>query len=68
MDLEALDCLREAVVDDDHLRSQLLSARDRVGFIAKVVEIAQSRGFELSADEVSEALRDERRQRYERWV
>jgi hypothetical protein len=64
----ALEDLRALVVDDPRLRRRLLSARDRPSFLNEVVAVAHEHGYELSTDEVAEALRVARRQSLERWV
>ena len=49
--------LRRIVVDDRLLRDRLLSAPDRQAFILGVIEIAQQRGLDVSADQVIARLR-----------
>jgi hypothetical protein len=65
---DALDDLRRLVVDDPLLRSRLLGAVDRQAFIGTVIDVAESRGIDVSVDAVVEALAAARRQRQERWV
>lgn len=60
--------LRRIVVDDRLLRDRLLSAPDRQAFIVGVIEIAQERGLDVSADQVVAGLRAARLRRRERWV
>jgi hypothetical protein len=45
-----------------------VSTSDRGAFITEVIDVAQERGIELSAEQVVEGLRAARRRRLERWV
>jgi hypothetical protein len=65
---DALDHVRDLVVDDRALRDRLLSARDERAFVAELIEIARERGIELSHDAVDAGLSAARRRRRERWV
>jgi hypothetical protein len=67
-DEDGLDDLRRLVVDDPLLRDRLVSTSDRGAFITEVIDVAQERGIELSAEQVVEGLRAARRRRLERWV
>ncbi len=59
---------REIAVVDQGIREALLAERDTEQFIARVVELAHSRGCEVTAAEVREALRAARRSWLERHV
>lgn len=65
---EGLDAFRQAVLDDPELQAQLLATPDRPLFVAAVVERARDRGFDVSPDDVEEALRDARREWTLRWI
>ena len=65
---DALEALRDLVVDDPILRRRLLDAPGRPEFAATVVAIARERGLDLDGDEVLGALRAERRRQSQRWV
>jgi hypothetical protein len=64
----ALDELRRAVVDDPRLRERLLAAPNHEAFIAEVINLARSRGIDLTPAAVSEGLAAARRDRRARWV
>lgn len=59
---------REAVLDDRELQDGLREIDDRAEFTRLVVRQADERGFELTADDVEEALHSGRRAWIERWI
>lgn len=65
---EALAGFHHVVLGDPVLQRELLAAGERGGFVALVVERAQGRGWDVSADDVEEGLREGRRAWRERWV
>lgn len=44
------------VVDDPTLKTQLKACGDRSEWVARAAEISEARGYNLSADDIAEAL------------
>ena len=59
---------REIAVADTAIREALLKVRDPEQFIEQVVQLARSRGCQLTSGEVRDALRFARRSWFERHV
>ena len=59
---------REAVLDDRELQDGLRKIDDRAEFTRQVIRHADERGFELTVDDIEEALRSGRRAWIERWI
>ena len=59
---------REAVLNDRELQDGLRKIDDRAEFTRQVIRHADERGFELTVDDIEEALRSGRRAWIERWI
>ena len=57
------------VVLADHGLTRLLLAEDRrPAFVARLVGLARDRGYDVTPEDVEEALRERRRVWQERWI
>jgi hypothetical protein len=63
-----IEKFRVVVLDDFELQSELRGVGDRAEFIRLVTGKANEKGFELTADDVEEAMRAGRRAWIERWI
>lgn len=68
MSVEKLSEFRSLIFADIALQEKLRGITDRQEFIRFVVESGRERGFEFTADEAENALRDGRRVWIERWL
>jgi len=59
---------RHVVLADGFLQERLRSVTDHDTFSALVVELAAERGFALTTDDLTQAMRDGRRAWLERWI
>ena len=58
MSKQDIEKFRGEVEKDPSLLSQLQSQKDHAGFVSKTVELAKSRGYSFSADDVKKYLSD----------
>jgi hypothetical protein len=65
---DAWEELRRLVVDDPGVRDRLLACGDRDEFVARLVQVADRHGIELSPELVVGELRATRASWFERWV
>ena len=63
-----IEKLREIVLGDNDLQARLQGISERDEFIARVLEIAESFGLEISEENISEEMRENRRLWIERWI
>ncbi len=68
MSKESLDQFRRLVLDDDEMQKQLRETPDKESFLALMLRFGAERGYEFTAEDVEEALRDEQRRWIMRWV
>ena len=66
--LQALEQFRRTVLRDAALREALGEAADLRSFLSLTVRLGAERGFDFTAGEVEEALREARRAWAERWA
>ena len=59
---------RDYVLADSELQSELRIVVDKIKFIQVVTATAVSKGFDVTADDVEEALKQGRRAWIERWI
>ena len=68
MSSENFEKLRHVVLGDSSLQKELRHIAEREAFICRVVEIGVERGLPFGKEDVSQALRDNRRVWIERWI
>ena len=68
MTLENFERFREIVLRDLSLQEQLREIAERSVFIQKVVELSAKYGYEVTPEDVEEAMRRSRRAWLERWI
>lgn len=68
MSQENFERFRQLVLQDLSLQERLRKITDRPVFIEKIVEISAERGYEITPEEVEEAMRRNRRAWLERWI
>jgi len=59
---------RAKVLADSSLRDELQNINERDEFVQRVVKLATEQGFELSVDNVENAMNAGRRAWIERWI
>ena len=59
---------RDHVLADTELQSELRNVGDKMKFIHRVIATVESKGFDVTADDVEEALKQGRRAWIERWI
>ena len=59
---------RAKVLADSSLRDELQNINERDEFVQRVVKLATEKGFELSVDNVENAMNAGRRAWIERWI
>ena len=59
---------RDYVLADSELQSEFRSVGDKIKFIQLVTATAESKGFDVTADNVEESLKQGRRTWIERWI
>lgn len=65
---DALERLRECVVDDPEMCRRLASRTDERSFVAEVVAVAAELALDVGADDVTEGLVRARQEQLSRWV
>jgi hypothetical protein len=68
MDCEALEQLRDRVIDDPQLRAVLLRSSDRDAFVERILATAADLGIGLTRAEILAGLREARAARDAQWV
>ncbi len=68
MSSDGLAGFRRAVLADPALQRELLNVPGRQEFVTLLVLRARSRGWDVDADDVEEALRNSRRAWEQRWI
>jgi hypothetical protein len=68
MSQENFERFREIVLRDLSLQEQLREISERSVFIRKVVELSAQYGYEITPEDVDEAMRRSRRAWLERWI
>jgi len=68
MSQESFEQFRNVVLEDLSLQERLRVFTERDEFIASVVESGAERGFQFTAEDVSEAMNANRRGWIERWI
>jgi chloramphenicol O-acetyltransferase len=65
---ESFEKFRQVVLEDLSLQKELRELSEREEFVRHVVELGAARGFEFTAENVKEAMRENRRVWVERWI
>ena len=65
---EELDAFHRHVLTSPTLQARLQAEQDLHGFVPLVVELGAASGFTFSAEDVRDAIRENRRRWVERWV
>ena len=68
MTLQNLDQFRELVLREPSLQARLRESLELRGFLDLMVREGKERGFDFTAEEVSQALSANRRAWLERWI
>ncbi|HEY0426268.1 MAG TPA: Nif11-like leader peptide family natural product precursor [Pyrinomonadaceae bacterium] len=68
MSQENFEKFRQIVLEDLPLQESLRGFTERDEFVARVVETGAARGIEFTAEDVWEAMRENRRVWIERWI
>jgi hypothetical protein len=68
MSQEALEQFRAVVVEDDGLQARLSGFDDLQDFKEAVLQAGSERGFDFTALELDQAIREARRSWLERWI
>ena len=68
MSEESLERFRQLVLQDPALQARLRESDDREVFLGLVVQLAETRGYSFTAEEVETALRISRRAWLERVI
>ncbi|HEX8735390.1 MAG TPA: Nif11-like leader peptide family natural product precursor [Pyrinomonadaceae bacterium] len=68
MSLENFERFREIVLRDLSLQEQLREITERSVFMQKVVELSARCGYEITPEDVEEAMSRSRRAWRERWI
>ncbi len=64
----SLEHFRKVVLDDEDLLDRLRQSWNKKAFVALAVDLGRERGFNFTAGDVEEALREARRTWLERWI
>lgn len=68
MPSDGFDAFRKLVLSDDSLQEELRSAADERSLFDKVLTLGRQRGYELSEQDLDDAVRANRRSWLERWL
>lgn len=65
---EDLEKFRQIVLHDTELQAQLRSVAELDEFVSRIVATGSEHGFVFEANDVNEAMRENRRRWIERWM
>ena len=68
MSSENFENLRQIVLGDASIQKELQKLTEREAFVCRLIEIGVRHGLPFSKEDVSQALRDNRRVWIERWI